>query len=523
MIGRARKRYTMDEVLSLLDPTIAEWFSSKYSTLTEPQSYAIPLIHSGKNVLISSPTGSGKTLTAFMSVINELFLLSKEGKLEDKVYCVYISPLKALANDIHRNLEVPLKEINSLAREKGMKVPKIRVAVRSGDTSTSERQKMLRKPPHIFITTPESLALVLTAPKFRERFKDVRYVIVDEIHEMAGNKRGVMLSLTLERLRYLAGNFQRIGLSATQAPIEEIAKFLVGYEGEQPRDVRIVEVEYKKSLDLKVLTPVEDLTMVPYEVANEKMYDMLVDIINRHRTTLIFTNTRSGTEHVAYKLKERGVERIEAHHGSLSKETRLRVEEELKEGKLKAVISSTSLELGIDIGYIDVVVQIGSPKSVAKGLQRIGRSGHAYGATSKGRFLVFDSDDLVECTTLVKCAHEGKIDRVRIPKNSLDVLAQSIVGMSIEKRWSVEEAYQLVRSSYCYHELPREKFIQVLRYLGGYVLGDTVYSKIWFDEEEMVFGRKRSSKMIYFMNLGTIPDEADYSVRAKIKNKNRLV
>ncbi len=502
----------MDEVLSLFDPIIREWFISKYTELTEPQSYAIPLIHEGKNVLVSSPTGSGKTLTAFLSIINELFLLAKEGKLEDKVYCVYVSPLKALANDIHRNLEVPLEEINALAKKKGVDVPKIRVAVRSGDTSTSERQRMLRRPPHIFITTPESLALVLTAPKFRERFRDVRYVIVDEIHEMANNKRGVMLSLNLERLNYLSGGFQRIGLSATQAPIEEIAKFLGGYEGEKPRDVYIVEVEARKKLDLKVITPVEDLTLVPYEVANEKMYDVLVDIINKHRTTLIFTNTRSGTEHVAYKLKERGIEELEAHHGSLSKETRLRVERALKNGELKAVISSTSLELGIDIGYIDVVVQIGSPKSIAKGLQRIGRSGHAYGATAKGRFLVFDNDELIECTTLVKCAYDGKIDRVRIPKNSLDVLAQTLVGMSIEKRWKVEEAYSLIRSSYCYHELPREKFIQVLRYLGGHVLGDTVYSKLWFDEEDMVFGRKRSSRMIYFMNMGTIPDEADYLV-----------
>jgi len=509
---RANKAYNMDEVLSLFDPIIREWFTSKYTTLTEPQSYAIPLIHSGKNVLVSSPTGSGKTLTAFLSVINELFLLAKKGELEDKVYCVYVSPLKALANDIHRNLEVPLQEIYDLAREKGVKVPKIRVAVRSGDTSTSERQKMLKRPPHIFITTPESLALVLTAPKFRERFRDVKYVIVDEIHEMANNKRGVMLSLNLERLAYLAGEFQRIGLSATQAPIQEIAKFLGGYKDDKPRDVYIVEVEARKSLDLRVITPVEDLTLVPYEVANEKMYDVLVDIINKHRTTLIFTNTRSGTEHVAYKLKERGVENLEAHHGSLSKETRLRVEKALKNGELKAVISSTSLELGIDIGYIDVVVQIGSPKSIAKGLQRIGRSGHAYGATAKGRFLVFDNDELIECTTLVKCAYEGKIDRVRIPKNSLDVLAQTLVGMSIEKRWNVDEAYALIKRSYCYHELPKEKFIQVLRYLGGHVLGDTVYSKLWFDEEDMVFGRKRSSRMIYFMNMGTIPDEADYLV-----------
>ena len=506
------RSWSMDEVLNLFDPIIGEWFRSRYEKLTEPQSYGIPLIHSGKNVLVSSPTGSGKTLTAFISIINELFLLAKKGKLEDKIYCVYISPLKALANDIHRNLEVPLQEIKEMAERENVKIPKIRVSVRSGDTSQSERQKMLRKPPHIFITTPESLSLALTAPKFREKFRDVKYVIMDEIHEIANNKRGVMLSLNLERLAYYAGEFQRIGLSATQSPIDEIANFLGGYKGNERRDVEIVEVETQKTLDLKVITPVEDLTLVPYEVANEKMYDILVDMIKNHRTTLIFTNTRSGTEHVAYKLKERGIESIEAHHGSLSKETRLRVENDLKEGRLKCVISSTSLELGIDIGYIDLVVQIGSPKSVAKGLQRIGRSGHAYGNVSKGRFLVFNNDDLIECTTLVKCAYEGKIDRIRIPKNSLDVLAQIIVGMSLEKRWDVEEAYSLIRNSYNYHTLPKEKFIEVLRYLGGKVLGDTVYSKIWFDENENKFGRKRSSRMIYFMNVGTIPDESDYLV-----------
>ncbi len=512
MIVRVQKRWSKDEVLSLFDDVIAEWFRSKYTTLTEPQEYAVPLIHEGKNVLVSSPTGSGKTLTAFISIINELFLLAKDNKLEDKIYCVYISPLKALANDIHRNLEVPLEEIKELAKKRGIKIPKIRVAVRSGDTSTSERQKMLRKPPHIFITTPESLALALTAPKFREKFRDVKYVIVDEIHELAGNKRGVMLSLNLERLAYYAGEFQRIGLSATQSPIKEIAKFLGGYSSEKERDVYIVEAKMRRYMDLRVITPVENLITTPYEVASERMYDILVDLINKHRTTLIFTNTRSGAEHVAYKLRERGVDKIEVHHGSLSKETRLRVEKDLKKGRLKCVISSTSLELGIDIGYIDLVVQIGSPKSVAKGLQRIGRSGHAYGRMAKGRFVVFDPDDLIECTTLVKCAYEGKIDRIRIPQNSLDVLAQVIVGMSLEKRWDVDEAYALIRNSYCYHQLPKEKFLQVLRYLGGKVLGDTVYSKIWFDENEGKFGRKRSSRMIYFMNIGTIPDEADYLV-----------
>ncbi len=512
MIQRVSERWSKDDILRLFDGIIAEWFSSKYSELTEPQRYGIPLIHSGKNVLVSSPTGSGKTLTAFISVINELFLKAKNGSLEDKIYCVYISPLKALANDIHKNLEVPLTEINELAKREKMKIPKIRVGVRSGDTSQNERQKMLRKPPHIFITTPESLALALTAPKFREKFKSVKYVIVDEIHEIANNKRGVMLSLNMERLAYLAGEYQRIGLSATQAPLEEIARFLGGYSGERERDVWIVESSSRKELDLRVITPADDLTLTPYEVASEKMYDMLVDMIKKHRTTLVFTNTRSGAEHVAYKLKERGIEKLEAHHGSLSKETRLRVERDLKEGNLQCVISSTSLELGIDIGYIDLVVQIGSPKSVAKGLQRIGRSGHAYGKVAKGRFFVFELDDLVECTTLVKCAYDGKIDRIRIPKNSLDVLAQMIVALSLEKRWNVDEAYRLIRNSYCYRDLPMEKFEEVLHYLGGHVLGDELYSKIWYDPEERKFGRKRSSRMIFFMNLGTIPDEADYTV-----------
>ncbi|NPA74845.1 MAG: ATP-dependent helicase [Euryarchaeota archaeon] len=512
MIHHVRRKWNKSRIISLFDPLIGEWFSSKYSELTEPQSYGIPLIHSGKNVLVSSPTGSGKTLTAFISIINELFLMSKSGDLEDKIYCVYISPLKALANDINRNLETPLAEIMDMAKKEKIKVPKIRVAVRSGDTSTSERQKMLRRPPHILITTPESLALMLTAPKFREKFKTVRYVIVDEIHELANNKRGVLLSLNLERLANYAGEFQRIGLSATQAPIEEIARYLAGLKNGKERDIWIVQPAMRKDMELRVLTPVEDLTMVPYEVATEKMYDILVSIIKEHRTTLIFTNTRSGAEHVAYKLKERGIDSIEAHHGSLSKETRLRVEKDLKDGNLKCVISSTSLELGIDIGYIDIVVQIGSPKSVAKALQRIGRSGHAYGKKAKGVFMVFELDDLIECATLVKCAYEGKIDRIRIPENSLDVLAQVLVGMSLEQRWNVDAAYALVRNSYCYRNLPKEKFLEVLRYLGGKVMGNEFYSKLWYDEEEGVFGKKRSSRMIYFMNIGTIPDESDYLV-----------
>ena len=510
MHGSEIRRHTKEEVLSEMHPVIREWFDSKFDELTEPQSYAIPVIHRKKSVLISSPTGSGKTITAFLSIINNLFEMGEKGTLEDRIYCVYISPLKALANDIHRNLEVPLQEIYELAKKKGLKVPRIRTAIRSGDTSQRERQRMSRKPPHIFITTPESLSLVLTSPKFRERFRDVRYVIVDEIHEISGSKRGSMLSINLERLQNLAGHLIRIGLSATQAPIEEISRFLGGFSGSRPRKVEIIEINTKREMDLKVLSPVKDLNSVPFEVSRERAYDMIADMIGRHRTTLVFTNTRSATETVAYKLKERGVSDIEAHHGSMSKERRLDVEEKLKKGELKAVITSTSLELGIDIGYVDLVIQIGSPKSIAKGLQRIGRSGHAIGGVPKGRFIGFQNDDLIECAVLVKSAYEGFIDRVDIPKNPLDVLAQTIVGMSLEERWKADDALALIRRSYSFHTLRKSDFLSVMDYLSG--KSEDFYSKIWYDREEGIFGKKRGARLIYFLNSGTIPEDSNYTV-----------
>ncbi|MCX6651653.1 MAG: ATP-dependent helicase [Methanomassiliicoccales archaeon] len=510
---RVKRRASKEEVLSLLDPLIAEWFSSRFASLTEPQSYAIPLIHQRKSVLVSSPTGSGKTLTAFTSIINELFKYAKEGKLEDRIYVVYISPLKALANDIHKNLEEPLAQMNQLAQDKGYEYPKVRVGVRSGDTSQAERQKQLRKPPHIFITTPESLALVLAAPKFREKFSQVEYVIVDEIHEICDSKRGVHLSITLERLQELCQRpITRIGLSATLAPIEDIASYLVGCENGSVRPVGIIEVQTKRDLDLEVICPTEDMTTLPYEIVNARMYDVLKEMVEAHQTTLIFTNTRSGTEQVVYKLRERGVESIEAHHGSLSKETRLDVEDRLKRGELRCVVSSTSLELGIDIGSVDLVCQIGSPKSVAKGLQRIGRSGHSVGKTPKGRMMVMDLDDLVECAVLCRAAHRRNIDRVSIPENALDVLAQTLVGMSLEKRWPVDEALRMVRRSYCYRNLGEEDFRQTLRYLGSKDAFEGVYSKIWYDPDEGVFGKKKGARMIYFLNQGTIPEEASYKV-----------
>ncbi len=504
----------MDEVMALMEPTVAAWFYQRFDSLTEPQSKAIPVIHERRNVLVSSPTGSGKTLTAFTSIINELVRYASEGRLEERIYCIYISPLKALANDINRNLEGPLEEMRAIAGERGLPVPDIRVAVRSGDTSQSDRQKMVRRPPHILITTPESLSLILAAPRFKESFKDVEWVILDEIHDICESKRGTLLSLSLERLRHFCNaDFTRIGLSATLAPMDAIAGYLVGCRPDGGcRDVVLIESDTKKTLDLEVICPTEDMTTLSSDIVNSMMYDRLKDLVDTHETTLVFTNTRSGAESVVYKLKERGMESIEVHHSSLGREIRLDVEERLKAGEIKCVVSSTSLELGIDIGSVDLVCQIGSPKSVAKGLQRIGRSGHSFGRVAKGRLLVFDPDDLVECAVMCRAAHRSDIDRVSIPENCLDVLAQAVVGMSLDSRWDVDEAYEVVKGSYSYRTLPRQGFVDVLRYLGSKDEHEGVYSKIWYDEEENRFGRKRGARMIYLMNLGTIPEEANYRV-----------
>ena len=440
--------------------------------------------------------------------------MHRKGNFEEGVHAIYISPLKALANDIDRNLKQPLEEMMTLAEKLEMDVPDIKVAVRSGDTSLKERARMVRKPPHILITTPESLGLLLSSKKFRDHFRRTRYIILDEIHDLANNKRGTHLSLSVERLAEIIEKEPvRIGLSATQAPIEDIAGFLGGYEGSKPRPVNIVDVKERKHLDLKVLCPVDDLTLHSTEIINSKMYDMLVDLVKDHRTTLIFTNTRAGTESLAIQLKERGIEKLAAHHGSLSKEMRFDVERKLKAGEMDVVISSTSLELGIDIGYVDLVVQIGSPKSIAKGLQRIGRAGHALRAISKGRLVVFDSDDLIECAVLFKSAYEGKIDRVSIPEKATDVLAQSIIGMSLDKQWDADQMYKLVSSAYPYRNLSKSEFLDVLDFLGGDALEKHgVYPKIWYDKKKKEIGIKRGSRQIYNMNIGTIPQEINYAV-----------
>ncbi len=502
-----------------------EWFKEKYGKFTPAQLMAIPRIKKGENVLISSPTGTGKTLAAFLALIDELYRLGEQGRLEEKVYVLYVSPLRALNNDMRKNLIPPILGIREKAKELGVELPEISVGVRTSDTTPSERQRMLRHPPHVLITTPESLAIIITAPKFREKLRSVRWVVIDEIHELASSKRGAHLSLSLERLEELVGGrIQRIGLSATISPLEDVAQFLVGYRDDgKPRDCTVIDARFVKPLRVKVLCPKIDIVRASATEINEAIYDLLKKIISKHRTTLVFTNTRSATERVVYKLKKvlssEGVanaDDIEAHHSSLSRDVRLEVEDRLKRGELKAVVCSSSLELGIDIGYIDAVVLLSSPKSVTRLIQRVGRSGHNVSDVSKGYVIAVDRDDLIEDTVLAKLAMERKLDRIRIPEKPLDMLAQHIVGMSLEKKWDVKDAYRVVRRSFNFRNLTFDEFMRVLRFLAGRheasFTGLAVYSKIWFDELEGVFGRKKSARMIYYLNSGAIPDEAKIKV-----------
>jgi len=511
---RTQLRKPLD-IINILDPLVKEWFFSKFKDFSDSQLYGVMNIYERKNILISAATGSGKTLTSFLSILNYLISIARKNQLEDKVYCVYSSPLKALNNDIFVNLTNPLKEIEELAKTKGISLQKIRIGLRTGDTTTNEKTKMLKNPPHIFITTPESLAIVLTSKRFIDLFYGVEFVIVDEIHSL-DNKRGVYLSISLERLETISKIPPvRIGLSATIEPLDKVANFLVGKD----RDCLIADVKSAKKMEIKVLTPVVDLIDTNQYDMHSSLYGLIDKLIQEHKTTLVFTNTRAATERVITHLKdlfpENYLENIGAHHSALSKEHRFEIEDKLRKGELKVVVTSTSLELGIDIGFIDLVILLGSPKSSARALQRIGRAGHKLHDISKGRFIVLDRDDLVECAILAKEAIERKIDRIHIPRNCLDVLAQQIYGMSIQKTWNIDEMFNTIKKSYCYSDLSREDFMAVISYLtGDYGLEHrNVYAKIWYDKDTKQVGKKgKLARVIYMTNIGTIPEESFMTV-----------
>ena len=500
-----------------LHPLVKEWFFNKFKNFSLTQKYGVLNIWERKNILISAPTGGTKTLTAFLSILNYLVMLAEKDELEDKIYAVYISPLKALSNDIHKNLIEPLEEISELAEKKKIKLQKIRVGLRTGDTSTSERAKMARLAPHILITTPETMAIVLTSKKFVEKLSAVEFCVIDEIHAL-DNKRGTYLSLTLERLNDLSIIWPvKIGLSATISPLEEVAKFLVG-EAED-REIHIAKVELNKKVDIKVLTVASNL--VQEKNINLGLYTLLDELVKEHETTLIFTNTRAATERIVNHLKEKfpteyGDDNIAAHHSSLSKLHRFDIEERLRDGKLKIVVCSTSLELGIDIGYIDLVIMLGSPKSSARALQRLGRAGHKLHEIAKGRFIVSDRDDLVECAVIQKEMMEKKINKIHFPKNCLDVLSQQIYGMAIHKVWDKEDLFSVIRKSYCYAGLTKNYFLDVISYLSGdYALEKNfVYGKIWYDKETNQIGKRgKLARVLYFTNIGTIPEESFITVK----------
>lgn len=527
------------EILDSFDEVVREWWIRSFSgydeLFTPPQRLAIPLIRDEKNVLICSPTGSGKTLSAFISILNKLFVLSRTEELENSVYCLYISPLKSLANDIHKNLERPLSEIQAMAREKGNETQEIRHAIRHGDISAQDKARMLRNTPHILNTTPESLGILLSAPQFRKKLKTVRWVIVDEIHSLASSKRGVHLSLSLERLEELkrelspkvdsdgcteenpevdpeAGSFVRIGCSATVEPLEEIAAFLAGND----RPIEIVDTRFSRQFDLKLLCPVPDLIFTTSRELSDRLYRIVHEHIQEHKNTLIFTNTRNGAERVLYNLRTSypgfyNEDNSGCHHGSMGKEGRLETEDRLKAGSLKVVCSSTSLELGIDMPHIDLVMQIGSPKSVAALLQRIGRAGHSLDQVVKGRIIVLDRDELVECAVMLEKGRSGFVDRIHIPTNCLDALCQHMIGMVLERPWDLDDVRHLVRRSYCYRDLKKEDFMSVVDYLSGKYTGLTdrhIYAKIWYDEATNKIGKRgRNIRMIYYTNTGMIPDQ----------------
>ena len=512
-------------------PLIAEWFRGRFARPTACQLDAWPLIRAGRDVLVSAPTGSGKTLAAFLICLDRLVAIGMNGRLDDRVDVVYVSPLKALSNDIGKNLETPLAEIEALAAARGLAAPDVRTAVRTGDTPAWQRERMVRRPPHILVTTPESLFILLTAERSRKVLCRIRTVIVDEIHALVDDKRGSHLALTLARLDDLVMNAggarpQRVGLSATVRPIEDVAQFL---HGSDPNlhgvvsGVSVIDSGHRRQLDLAIEVPRDELGVVATNEMWSEIYERLATLILEHRTTLVFVNTRRLAERVAHHLAQRlGDEAVLAHHGSLSRRLRQTAESRLKAGQLRAVVATASLELGIDIGTVDLVCQIGSPRSIAVTLQRVGRSGHQVDTPDdphvpKGRLFATTRDELIECAALVRAIRHGRLDRLAIPDWPVDVLAQQLVAACACESWRVDDLFDLVRRAAPYAALPRLAFDAVVDMLADGITTSRGRrgAHLHLDRVNGTLGGRRGARLAAITGGGAIPDNANYLVVAE--------
>ena len=511
----------MDKDLLWTHPLVYEWFINKVGTPTEPQQLGWPHILAGKDTLICAPTGSGKTFAAFLACIDHLVRKSTAGTLANETEVLYISPLKAVSNDVQKNLMVPLNAIVELAKKQHIAMTEINVAVRTGDTPTKERLAMLKKPPHILVTTPESLYILLTAEKSREVLRSIKTVIVDEIHALANDKRGAHLSLSLERLEAITTQSPiRIGLSATQKPIDLIANFLTG--NFRPKPV-IINIGHSKHLELDVEVPLSELGAVASNKQWDEIYDRIAELARENRSTLIFANTRRTAERTAHHLAERlGPDKVLAHHGSLSRKLRLAAETKLKNGELTALVATASLELGIDIGTVDLVCQLGSPRSISVMLQRVGRAGHWHGAISKGRIFATTRDELIECAALVYAINKGELDQLIIPQEPLDILAQQIVASCATNDWYEDELFRMVQNSFHYKDLLRETFNTLIEMLsegiggsrgryGAYLFRDRIHGMV---------KARRGARLTAITSGGAIPDNALFTVIAEPEGIN---
>ncbi len=516
--------------LEIFHPAVARWFTKTFPSATPPQLEAWPAIKNQRNTLIAAPTGSGKTLAAFLAAIDDLVRLGLEGKLDDTTHVVYVSPLKALSNDIQRNLQVPLAGIEEELTAMGLPEVNIRTLVRTGDTPASERTAMTKRPPHIVVTTPESLYILLTSDGGRRMLQTARTLIVDEIHALVADKRGSHLALSVERLEQLVSQHQdsnsetrnsklvRVGLSATQRPIEEVARFLVGtknIDAQANPNCVIVDSGHARRLDIAIELPDSPLQAVMSGEVWDEVYDRLAELIRQHKTTLVFVNTRRLAERVARHLGERlGDENIAAHHGSLAREQRLVAEQRLKNGELSALVATASLELGIDIGDVNLVCQLSTTRSIASFLQRVGRSNHTVAGFPKGRIFPLSRDELVECAAIIDSVRRGELDRLEIPEQPLDILAQQIVAASAPEEWSEDDLFAMVRNAYPYRNLEREKFNQVIRMLAeGFTTKRGRRSTyLHHDAVNQRIRGRRNARLSAITSGGAIPDNADYAV-----------